>query len=54
VDTIFHPILETLNVEYANRKVQWSFPCMIFMHGLIKLCVWWLPFSSLLFLYVPF
>jgi len=22
VDTIFHPILETLNVEYANRKVQ--------------------------------
>ncbi|CAO2164027.1 unnamed protein product [Urochloa humidicola] len=22
VDTIFHPILETLNVEYANRKVK--------------------------------
>ncbi|OEL24302.1 General transcription factor 3C polypeptide 3 [Dichanthelium oligosanthes] len=22
VDTIFHPILETLNVEYANRKVR--------------------------------
>lgn len=25
VDTIFHPILETLNVEYANRKVHMIF-----------------------------
>uniref|UniRef100_A0A0A9DW74 Uncharacterized protein n=1 Tax=Arundo donax TaxID=35708 RepID=A0A0A9DW74_ARUDO len=37
VDTIFLPILDTLNVEHANRKVMF-FP-MVLTYCLIKLCI---------------
>ena len=45
VDTIFHPILETLNVEYANRKVHMIFSIYSFhvlldedVHSIIAIC----------------